>query len=115
YQYLLSAVPTSAPDHGKTSIVVVTSNQLVYTKQCIESIRERTDEPYELIVVDNASTDGTIEYVRSLRDVRLIANADNRGFPAAANQGVRVASGRQILLLNNDGVVTTGGFRGMLG
>jgi GT2 family glycosyltransferase/tetratricopeptide (TPR) repeat protein len=95
-------------DQGLTSIVLVTFNQVDYTRQCLESIRFVTDEPYELIVVDNGSTDGTAEYLRAAPDVRLIENADNRGFPAAANQGIRASRGRQVLLLNNDTLATTG-------
>jgi GT2 family glycosyltransferase/tetratricopeptide (TPR) repeat protein len=96
------------PDRGLTSIVIATHNQLQFTRVCLESIRFRTDEPYELIVVDNGSTDGTVEYLRSCSDVRLIENANNRGFPAAANQGILASRGQQILLLNNDVLVTTG-------
>jgi len=107
-KYLLRATPVEKPDYGLTSIVILTRNQLPYTRSCLESIRFRTDEPYELIVVDNGSTDGTVEYLRSQRDVKLIENKENRGFPAGCNQGIREAKGDQILLLNNDVIVTTG-------
>jgi GT2 family glycosyltransferase/Flp pilus assembly protein TadD len=83
-------------------------NQFPLTRDCIASIRLRTNKPYELIVVDNGSTDGTAEYLRNLKDVRVIRNEENRGFPAAANQGIAAATGEFILLLNNDTVVTTG-------
>ncbi len=57
----------------------------------------------QVIVVDNASTDGSAEMVRTeFPDVHLIANEDNRGFTAANNQGVAVAQGRYVLLLNPD-------------
>jgi GT2 family glycosyltransferase/2-polyprenyl-3-methyl-5-hydroxy-6-metoxy-1,4-benzoquinol methylase/tetratricopeptide (TPR) repeat protein len=122
YQYLVSAKPArrgpatvvsangSRPvgDFGLTSIVILTFNQLGYTRQCLASIAHSTDEDYEIIVVDNGSTDGTPDYLRSLPNVKLIENATNRGFPAAANQGIKAAKGRQVLLLNNDTVVTTG-------
>lgn len=114
YQYLIVAVPEKQPDFGLTSIVIVTHNEFAYTQQCIDSIRRFTDEPYEIIVVDNGSTDGTVEHLRSLADVQLIGNPDNRGFPAAANQGIRAARGRNALLLNNDCVVTTGWLRRLL-
>ena len=87
---------------------MITFNQVEFTRQCLDSIRLLTDEPFELIVVDNGSTDGTLEYLRALPDVRVIENGTNRGFPAAANQGIAVAAGKQVLLLNNDVVVTTG-------
>jgi GT2 family glycosyltransferase/tetratricopeptide (TPR) repeat protein/2-polyprenyl-3-methyl-5-hydroxy-6-metoxy-1,4-benzoquinol methylase len=108
YQYLVRARPARVPDRGVTSIVIVTHNQLEYTRMCLDSLRRLTDEPCELIVVDNGSSDGTVEYVSAFQNVRLIVNDSNRGFPAAANQGIRAATGSQIVLLNNDVVVTTG-------
>ncbi|MFI5461446.1 MAG: glycosyltransferase [Isosphaerales bacterium] len=108
YQYLIRARPVEIPDFGLTSIVIVTHNQLDYTRQCLDSIRRLTDEPYELIVVDNGSSDGTVEYLSALSYVRLIVNDANRGFPAAVNQGIAVSGGSQVLLLNNDVVVATG-------
>jgi GT2 family glycosyltransferase/tetratricopeptide (TPR) repeat protein len=106
--YLVRAIPAPAVDFGLTSIVILTHNQLDYTRLCVDSIRQRTDEPYELIFVDNASTDGTPEYLAGIRGAKVICNKENRGFPAAANQGIKAAAGRQVLLLNNDTVMTTG-------
>jgi GT2 family glycosyltransferase/glycosyltransferase involved in cell wall biosynthesis/SAM-dependent methyltransferase len=114
YQYLIGAEAAAVPDYGLTSIVILTHNQWQYTRRCLESIRFRTDEPYELIVVDNGSTDGSPERLRDMPDVTLIANRENRGFPAGVNQGIAAARGRQVLLLNNDVVVTTGWLRRML-
>lgn len=108
YQYLISATKRAQPDYGLTSIVIVTHNQLPYTQQCIDSLRMRTDEPFELILIDNGSTDGTPQYLNSLADAQVILNPDNRGFPAAVNQGIKAASGKNILLLNNDTLLTTG-------
>lgn len=90
-----------------TSIVILTHNQLSLTQACIESIRAFTPpSPYELIVVDNASTDGTVDWLKQQPDVRLIANSENVGFPRGCNQGMRLATGDRLLLLNNDTVVT---------
>jgi GT2 family glycosyltransferase/tetratricopeptide (TPR) repeat protein/SAM-dependent methyltransferase len=113
-RYQITALPETQPNYGLTSIIIVTHNQVAYTRACLESIRFVTDEPYELIVVDNGSTDGTVEYLRSCADVNLIENADNRGFPAGVNQGIRASTGAQVLLLNNDVLVTTGWLRRML-
>jgi GT2 family glycosyltransferase/tetratricopeptide (TPR) repeat protein len=118
-----SAQPTAAavgledsarPTVSLTSIIVVTHDQLRYTRQCLESVRQCTGEPFELVVVDNASTDGTIDYVRTQVDVKSIFNPKNRGFPAAVNQGIRSATGKHIVLLNNDCAVTTGWLRRLL-
>jgi GT2 family glycosyltransferase/2-polyprenyl-3-methyl-5-hydroxy-6-metoxy-1,4-benzoquinol methylase len=114
YQYLVTARPEPIPEYGLTSIVILTHDQLAYTRECVDSIRRLTDEPYELIFVDNASSDGTVEYLRSLPNAQVITNAENRGFPAAANQGIAIARGDQVLLLNNDTVVTTGWLRRLL-
>ena len=113
-QYLIDVVPEAVPAWSQTSVVLVTHNQIRYTRECLESLRIRTDEPYELIVIDNGSTDGTVEYLRNLTGIKLISNPDNRGFPAAVNQGIQVSSGKQVLLLNNDCVVTTGWLRRLL-
>jgi O-antigen biosynthesis protein len=107
-------VQPSGPDYPLTSIVIPTHNQLELTKLCVESIRQYTGQPHELIFVDNASTDGTLEYLESLCAATIIRNASNRGFPAAANQGIGAAKGEQILLLNNDTIVTTGWLRRLL-
>ncbi len=114
YQYLARAQRRVRRDFGLTTIVIVTHNQLSYTRQCVESILVRTDEPYELIFVDNGSTDGTPDYLASISGAKVILNSDNRGFAPAVNQALRVADGQQILLLNNDTIVTTGWLEGLL-
>lgn len=90
-----------------TSIVVLTYNKLKYTKLCIESIRKYTDiNNYEIIVVDNHSTDGTVDWLNNQRDIKTIFNEESLGFPKGCNQGINIAEGDNIILLNNDVVVT---------
>lgn len=90
-----------------TSIIILTYNQLEYTKLCIQSIRKFTDtDKYEIIIVDNNSTDGTVEWLKSQKDLKIIYNRENKGFPAGCNQGIQIANGENILLLNNDVIVT---------
>lgn len=90
-----------------TSIVILTHNKLDYTKLCIESIRTYTKpDQYELIVVDNASTDGTVAWLRGQPDIKVVWNQHNEGFPRGCNQGIEISTGDNILLLNNDTVVT---------
>lgn len=67
-----------------TSIVILSYNTLSYTKLCIESIRAYTKKSYEIIVVDNASTDGSLEWLKEQPDIKLIANRENAGFRLAA-------------------------------
>ncbi len=103
-----SAPAPPPPDYGLTSIVIPVHNRLDCTRLCVESIQAETPESYELIVIDNGSTDGTAEYLQTVPRITVIRNAENRGFPAAVNQGIQAASGRQVLLLNNDCIVTPG-------
>lgn len=93
----------------KTSIIILTYNNLDYTKQCIESIRKYTKESsYEIIVIDNASTDATKEYLQQEDNIKVLFNKENKGFPIGCNQGIKLAHpDNDILLLNNDTIVTT--------
>lgn len=86
------------------SIVIVSYNAKEYLKNCLDSIRKNIPETtYELIVVDNASTDGVREWLEEQQDVKLIKNSENKGFGYACNQGAEAATkGNDIYLLNND-------------
>lgn len=99
--------------YGRISVIVITYNNLHMTKLCVKSIFRNTLWPnVELLIVDNASTDGTREYLQELakehENVKLILNDRNAGFARANNQGILAASGDYLVLLNNDTVVTRG-------
>lgn len=99
---------SSPPD---VSVVVVSYNTRELLRACLRSIAERGARrvAYEVIVVDNASRDGSAEMVaREFPQVRLIRNRDNVGFAAASNQGARASCGRYVLLLNSDTEVLDG-------
>jgi len=84
------------------SIVIVSWNVCELLRRCLRSILD-AGYSMETIVVDNGSTDGSVEMVRAeFPAVRLIANAKNPGFAAANNQGISVARGRHVLILNPD-------------
>ncbi|MDB5106392.1 MAG: hypothetical protein JWP91_4081 [Fibrobacteres bacterium] len=87
------------------SIVILGFNQVEYTKKCIESIRKYTRQKYELILVDNGSKDGTEAYFRSIPGAKVIRNPENLGVSKGWNQGMRIADGEYILILNNDIIV----------
>ena len=100
------------------SIITVTVNNIDYTKLCIESIFAKTAYPnYELIIVDNASSDGTCEWLQELREkhnnVKVVLNKENLGFAAAINIGIKESKGEYIIFLNNDTIVTRGWINGL--
>src|SRR5262249_3351866 len=100
------------------SLVIVTIDNLAFNRLCLESVLGNTASPcYEVILVDNGSTDGTRDYLGELAQqnahVRLLCNPSNRGFAAATNQGLAVARGDILLLLNNDTLVPPGWLAGL--
>ena len=105
---------------GLTSIIIPCWGQLEFTRQCLAALKSHTRRPWELIIVDNGSTDGTPDYLAGVSDmanmpVTVITNATNRGFPAAVNQGLKAARGEYLVLLNNDVVVTDGWLEQLIG
>ncbi len=101
------------------SIVLLCYNQLDYTKQCVKSILEKTAYPnYELVIVDNCSTDGTADWLREEAKrsgrIRPVFNTENRGFAGGNNDGIRASGGEYVVLLNNDTLVTRGWLTGLV-
>ena len=89
------------------SIIIVTYNSLTDIVQCLSSIQTHTNLPYEVIIIDNNSTDGTRDYLKNLKGFHVIMNDENIGFVKACNQGIQIARGEYIVLLNPDTAVTT--------
>ena len=98
------------------SIAVISYNTRDLLLACLQSVSERTKGvDYEVIVVDNASKDGSVDAVRArFPHVTVIANAENSGFAKACNQAAVVSSGRYLLLLNSDTVMQQGTLRTMV-
>lgn len=94
----------------KLSVVIVSWNTADILRQCLESVFAHPPAaPFDVWLVDNASTDGTIAMVQELfPQVKLLTNAQNVGFATANNQAIRQASGDYILLLNPDTLVYAG-------
>ena len=101
-------VPPSAPCYSATrpvvSVVIPVYNQFALTRGCLDSLRG-TSEPFELCVVDNASTDGTEAFLRGARlpvPLRYHRNSDNMGLIRALNQGTGLGAGDVLCFLHND-------------
>jgi hypothetical protein len=101
------AVEPLAQEPPLTSIVVLSWDQLHYTRDCIASIRAGTAEPYEIVIVDNGSRAGVAAWVQRTADVAVL-NPSNRGVAPALNQGAAAASGEILVFLNNDTRVPLG-------
>lgn len=98
------------------SIIIVNWNTKEYLRRCLNSIEHlRMNLSYEVIVVDNASGDGSASLVREdYPQVKLIANNSNQGFARGNNQGLRIAKGKFIVILNPDTVIQHGVFERMI-
>jgi N-acetylglucosaminyl-diphospho-decaprenol L-rhamnosyltransferase len=98
------------------STIIVSADTRSLLEACLRSVEEATaGVDAELIVVDNASTDGSVEMVRErFPDVQLITNERNLGFAAASNQGLRRCAGRLALLLNSDTVLDGSSLEAMI-
>ena len=98
------------------SIIIPIHNKVEYTKQCVEHLVLNTAyKPYEVIIIDNASSDGTVEFLDSLEgDVKIITNDTNLGFAMSNNQGAKVAKGKYLMFLNNDTIPQPGWLENMV-
>lgn len=85
------------------SIIIVNWNSAAHTEACVSVIRAATrGVQYEIIVVDNASSDGSVEVLKKLPDIRLVISPTNLGFARANNLGYRWSSGKVLLFINPD-------------
>jgi GT2 family glycosyltransferase len=90
----------------KVSVIIVNWNVRDMVLDCIRTVIEQTRLDFEIIVVDNNSSDGSVEAIENEFDtVQIIVNDSNKGFAAANNQGLRASRGNYILLLNPDTLV----------
>src|ERR1700692_5078853 len=87
---------------------MLTYNRGDLTKEALRLLAEVTEPRYELVIVDNASTDGTLDQLAQVSGARILRNPRNLGFGPATNQGAAMARGRYLLLLNSDAWVRPG-------
>lgn len=113
----VSSVSQNAADvPTDVSVIIVNWNTCDLLRNCLRSIITQTTAAHEIIVIDNASRDGSAYMVRTeFPDITLIANSENGGFAAANNQGLRISRGRTVLLLNPDTLILDGAIDRMLG
>lgn len=104
----------------KLSIIILSYNTREVTRQCLtelfKTLQSETDLEYEVIVIDNASTDGSKEMLEKFQNqnLKLIVNRKNVGFPKGNNQGLRMAHGEYILFLNSDVLIEKIRFKRLL-
>jgi GT2 family glycosyltransferase len=99
--------PLSYSDYPQVSIIVLNYNGRDYLRNCLRSIQQLTYPFIEVIVVDNGSTDGSVDLVkREAPFAILLINERNLGFSGGNNRGIKVAKGKYILLVNNDVILT---------
>ena len=85
------------------SVIIINYNTCQMTAECIDSVFEKTEGiEFEIILVDNASTDGSREFFEKDKRITYIYNYENLGFGRANNVGIEIAKGRNILFLNSD-------------
>ena len=97
------------------SVVIVNWNVRDFLRECLNSVQAEIAEEADILVVDNASSDGSVDMLRSeFPEVRVIANAENVGFGAANNQALAESSGRYVLFLNPDTEPRPGAIRRLL-
>lgn len=89
-----------------TTVIIPNYNGMKYIGACLDSLRASDDRDCKIIVVDDGSSDGSAEFIRSsYPEIHLIVHESNRGFAASVNTGIRAADTPYVLLLNNDTVV----------
>lgn len=89
------------------SVVVLNWNGKPLLKECLHSLREQTHKDYEIILVDNGSNDGSVEYVKNnFPEVKVLALDKNYGFCQGNNEGIKISRGEYVVLLNNDTMAT---------
>ena len=90
------------------SVLITTYNSSLHLRRCLASIKAQTYIPLEIVIVDNASSDGTREILEHADGIKVIYNDRNTGFAAAQNQAIRAGAGQWLLSLNPDVLLSPG-------
>ena len=93
----------------KVTVVIPNYNGIKYIRGCMDSLRAQQECLFDILVIDNASTDGSLEVLqKEYEEVRVIALSENTGFCHAVNLGIRESTTPYVILLNNDTIVKPG-------
>ena len=113
--FTLPTVADVAHSRPRVSIVIPVYNKVIYTLACLRSLAAHADAtPFEVIVVDDCSSDETPQRLAQIGGVRLLRNTQNLGFVGSCNAGAAAARGEFLFFLNNDTVVTPGWIAALL-
>jgi GT2 family glycosyltransferase len=104
----MTAVRVGPVDQPDLSVVMVTHNAWEWTERAVRALLDNTPPCFELIAVDNASTDVTVAGLHAVAGVTVVENPSNTGFGVACNQGALLGRGRYLLFLNSDALVHPG-------
>ncbi len=106
-QYHVTAVKIPlGPKTPVATILILSYNGWEYTEKCLKSIKKNTHTPYKILVIDNGSTDRTVEELRKDRSIFHIENSCNLGFSKAFNLGMSLIDTPYFVIANNDIIVT---------
>jgi len=99
---------SAGPSQARVSILLVNYNGAELLENCVASLQRTRAYQYEVIVVDNASTDQSLQFLSEVPWVKVIRSSDNLGFAGGNNLGLKECQGHYVLLLNNDTIVRPG-------
>ncbi len=98
----------------KTTVVIPNYNGIKFIEDCIQSLREDRSSDFQVCIVDNGSTDGSLEWIQAnCTEARIMVMGENTGFCRAVNEGIRAADTPYVILLNNDTKVVPGFVRAL--
>ncbi len=106
-QYLITAIKMPVAVRKPAALILIlTFNEWIYTKRCLDSIKKHTHTPYKILVIDNGSTDETVAELRKDHSIYHIENSCNLGFSKGFNIGLAVVDTPYFVIANSDTVVT---------
>ncbi|MCK4827988.1 glycosyltransferase, partial [bacterium] len=97
---------SKSPKNPDVSIIIPVYNNAKYTFNCLKSVYENTRGSFEMILVDDCSTDETYRMLKDMKNIKIVRNEKNLGFVESCNIGAKASTGKYLFFLNNDAIVT---------